>query len=64
MTQNKFESEIRRMLRRLQLLEDVNSGAAKLRVVHVPATRVRPHVRRAHVRHIAPAGWRARRPSR
>lgn len=58
MTKKQFESEIRRLLRRVQLLRDATSGSVKLREVDVKKCTVREHVRGAHVRNIAPAGWK------
>lgn len=57
MTKKQFEAELRRLTRRIQLLHDVSSGKATLRRVDVGPSRVRAHVRGAHTRFIAPAGW-------
>lgn len=58
MTQKQFDTELRRLARRIQLLQEANSGKTKLRRVDVKKCVVPEHTRSAHTRHIAPAGWK------
>lgn len=60
MTQKQFESELRRLARRIQLLQEANRGETKLRRVRVAPCVVHEHRRGEHVRHIAPAGWKVK----
>lgn len=60
MTQKQFETELRRLARRIQLLQEASSGKAKLRRVDVAECVVSEHKRGAHVRYIAPAGWKVK----
>lgn len=60
MTQKQFANEIRRLVRRTQLLRDASNGDVKLRRVDIKRCTVREHTRGAHARLIAPAGWRPR----
>lgn len=63
MTQKDFEKAINRMLRRVELLRDASKGSVKLRAISVGACSVREHDRAAHVRYVAPKGWKPRRAS-
>lgn len=60
MTQKQFDTEIRRLMRRADLLREANSGRVKLHKVDVGACTVRSHDRAAHTRYIAPTGWKPR----
>ncbi len=60
MTQKQFDTEIRRLVRRAQLLREARDGKTKLREVYVRACTVAEHERSPHSRRIAPAGWKSR----
>lgn len=60
MTQKQFDSEIRRLVRRAQLLREAQDGKTKLRRVDVKRCAVSAHFRDAHTRLVAPAGWKQR----
>jgi len=59
MTKREFESEIRRLMRRAELLRQAATGSVKLRPIAIPACRVVEHTRGAHTRLIAPRGWKS-----
>lgn len=60
MTQKQFDTEIRRLTRRAQLLREARGGSVKLREVKVDACTVTEHQRVAHSRFIAPKGWKSK----
>ena len=55
MTQNMFEKEIRRLLRRVDLLRQAASGSAKLRKIPITGHWVPRFYINPHSRYIAPA---------
>ncbi len=61
MTQKEFEKAINRLVRRAELLREAHKGSVKLRAIDIPKCTVPEHTRGAHVRHIAPKGWKPRR---
>lgn len=63
MTQKQFDTELRRLSRRIQLLQEASSGKTKLRRVDIKRCTVLAHVRGAHTRLIAPSGWKSRKSS-
>lgn len=63
MTQKEFDKAINRLARRMQLMREAQSGSVKLRAISIPKCTVPEHIRGAHTRHIAPAGWKHRKSS-
>lgn len=61
MTQEQFNSKIRQLVRRTELMQLARDGKLKLRQVDVKKCTVPEHTRVAHVRLIAPKGWKSRR---
>lgn len=60
MSQAEFEQEMRRLLRRYQLLTAVRSGDVKLKRIVVHRKKMTWTVRakrRTYERYVAPAGW-------
>lgn len=60
MTQKDFDAAIARLMRRAELLRQARNGSVKLRAIDIPRCVVPEHTRGAHVRHIAPKGWKAK----
>lgn len=60
MTQKQFEKEVKRLTRRLRLMQDARNGDVKLRAIPIPKCVVPEHTRAAHTRYIAPRGWKSR----
>lgn len=58
MNQKRFDQEIQRLLRRLDLLRAVRRGDVKLKAVVVGEHWVQRHRRAEHVRYVAPTGRR------
>lgn len=58
MNQKQFETHIRRLMNRAWLLREAKDEKIKLRRVSVKKCMVPEHTRQAHVRLIAPAGWK------